>query len=286
MPKRCCIVGTAPSWRETPWTDTGLEVWGLNDGYCLGFPRADRWFDLHPIEQMWFRPNDNRPIRMEDVPKGAYIRPEGHVEWMRKQSETIPVYLKETPPDGWPAHARRMPWERIFETFGEHYWASGPSYMLALAILEGYTEIWITGIHLSTQAEYIEQRPNWEHLLGRFLGKNYRMERKAKGFRHYIGDVTIVLPDSCPILKHGWKYGLEPKPQPPVNPYQEELAVVAKEKNELVKALVYWPEGKSKTRALDRLRRLEIAEMDCQQQLMKQQTSSGVIKAELSVVGA
>lgn len=283
--KRCCIVGTAPSWKETPWNDPSLECWGLNDGYMLGMPRADRWFDLHPIDHMWFRPKSMDVVDAKDVPPGSYIRPEGHLEWLKKQAETIPVYLRDAPPQDWPANARRMPIERIEAEFGSDYWASGPSYMLALAILEGYTEIWITGIHLSTQAEYIEQRPNWEHLLGRVLGKSYTVERKH-GFRFYKGDVTIVLPESCPILKHGWKYAYEQKPQPAPNPYRDELAEIRKQKQELINALVLWPADKPKDRALERLRRLEIAEMDCQQQLAKASMSSGVIKAELQLAGA
>ena len=86
--------------------------------------------------------------------------------------------------------------------------------------------------------------------------------------------MTIVLPVSTPILKHGWKYAYEPKPVPPPNPYREELAQARKQKAELVKSLVHWPKGKDKAAALEQLEWLEVIEADCAQQLQKAQLSS------------
>src|SRR5690349_21053380 len=102
--KRVCIVGTAPSWKETPWHDPSLEIWGLNDGYMLGYPRANRWYELHPFDKMWFRPKTQKAIKASDIPVGFYVRPEGHDEWLKKQAETIPVFLQKEPPAGWPAN--------------------------------------------------------------------------------------------------------------------------------------------------------------------------------------
>ena len=280
--KRCCIVGTAQSWRETPWNDPSLEIFSLNDAYQLGFPRADRWFEIHPLDKLWYRPDDSKIVRAEDVPKGFFIRPKDHLAWLKKQAETIPVYLQEMPPADWPANARRFPFEQVFAQFGDDYWASGPSYMLALAFMEGYQEIWISGIHLATESEYREQRPQFESLISQLLGPNVKKSKK-NGFRFYDGHVRIVLPESSPIMQHGWKYALEPKPVAPPNPYREELALTVKAKQELVKALIQWPVGKDKAHAIERLRRLEIIELDCQQMLAKASVSSGVIKAALQV---
>lgn len=280
--KRVCITGTAPNYKQTPWTDPTLEIWSINDAYNLGFPRADRWFELHPFDKMTFRPKTQKFVHPKEIPAGHYIRPEGHVEWLKKQAETIPVYLQNTPPADWPANARRFPIEQVQQAFGEDYWASGPSYMLALAVLDGYTEIWITGINLATEAEYREQRPNWEFLLGRLLGPNVTQSKK-NGFRVYDGHIRIVLPDDCPILKHGWKYAYEPKPTPTPNPYREELRQARTDKAALVTALVNWPVGKDKAQALERLRRLEIVELDCQQMLAKANASSGTLVAHLQI---
>ena len=275
--KRVCIVGTAPSWRDTPWADVGLEVWSLNDAMMLGLPRASRWFEIHPLDKMVFRPKTQKFVKAEDIPPGHYMRPEGHIEWLREQAKTIPVYLQQVPPEGWPGHAQRFPIERVTEAFGADYWASGPSYMLALALLEGYTEIWITGIHLSTEAEYREQRPQWEFLLGRALGRNVTHSR-IPGFRVYDGAIRLVLPDACPILTHGWKYGYEPKPTPPPNPYAAEWKATQKEKHALVKDLVYWTKGPAAKRiAMERLARLEVIEQDIQNQTAKRQSGATLV---------
>jgi hypothetical protein len=201
-PKRVCITGTAPSWKMTPWHDRSWEIWSLNDAWMLGPKRWDRWYELHPIDKMWFRPRDQRVINQAAIPKGAYIRPEGHLEWLKEQAKTIPVFLQAAPPADWPANAHRFPIEAVHQAFGDDYWASGPSYMLAQAWLEGYTEIMITGIHLATEAEYREQRPQFEALIGRLLGPKVALE-KRDGFRIYTGAITLWLPESAPILSHG-----------------------------------------------------------------------------------
>src|SRR5574341_290149 len=91
--KRCAIIGTAPSWAQCPWSDRSLEKLGLNDGYLLGVPHASRWYDLHPFHQMSFQPRDRRSVPQSAVPIGAYLRPEGHLDWLKTRA--FPVYLAE-----------------------------------------------------------------------------------------------------------------------------------------------------------------------------------------------
>jgi hypothetical protein len=251
MTKRCAIVGTASSWKSTPWNDPTLEIWGLNDCYSLGFPRIDRHYELHPIAEMHFYPKD-QPIKKSELPTNKFLRPMGHLEWLRAQAATIPVFLQDDPPADWPVNAKRFPIEQVERAFGT-YWASGPSYMLAHAVLEGYTEVAIYGIHLATEAEYREQRANFEHLIG-----------VARGL-----GVTVTMADESPLLKHPWRYAYDPKPVAPPNPYRDELKATLKAIDQLVRALVHWPVGQDKTDALERLARLEIVELDCRQQLAK-----------------
>jgi len=260
--KRCAIVGTAGSWVKTPWDDPTLEVWSLNDAYCSKdgrgkpMPRADRWFEIHPIDKMWFRPVSKTVIHADEVPAGHYVRPEGHLDWLKAQAATIPVYLQDEPPAGWPVNAKRFPIERVEAEFGT-YWASGPSYMVALALLEGYEEIHVYGIHLSTQAEYLEQRPQFEHMLGIARGRG----------------VKVVMADESPVMKHAWRYAYEPRPSQPVNPARQALKRELKEaqakKAALLAELVNWPRFKSKATKLAELRRVEVVEMDVLQQLQR-----------------
>jgi hypothetical protein len=260
--KRVAVVGTAPSWAQTPWDDPSLEIWSLNDAYMCrdaqgkGLRRADRWYEQHPIDKLWFRPHDQKVIYAHEIPEGHYVRPAGHLNWLKDQAKTIPVYLQETPPADWPANARRFPIEEADRRFGI-YWASGPSYMVAHAIMEGYREIHVYGIHLSTEAEYREQRPNFEHLLG-----------IARGL-----GITVKMAQESPVLKHGWKYGYEPRPRvavpPTVQAARKELKGVREERAKLVQALVAWPRWKTKAPAVERLTWLEILESDLASQISR-----------------
>jgi len=272
MSLRVAIVGTAPSWTQTPWNDPTLQIWSLNDAYMNGLPRADAWFDQHPLSHFYYRPKGQKVVYAEHVPYGFYVRPEGHIEWLQQQSRTIPVYLQADPPAGFGPHARRFPLEEVEAAFGkweQPYDASGPSYMLALAMLQGATEIHVYGIHLSTAHEYREQRPQWEFLLGRYLGRTVTQRTEGQ-VRIYEGaGVRLVLPVSCPILTHGWRYAYQPKPLP--HPASTTLAQIGAERQQLLQRLATWPRWKSKAPQMDRLARLAALEQDCQLQLAQQQ---------------
>lgn len=223
--KRVAILGTAGSWTQCPFKDLTLEIWGLNDGYLLGVPRATAWFDLHPIHQMNFRPRDQRQVSPTDVPVGVYLRPEGHLEWLK--SRPMPVYLPEAR-QGY-AMGRVFPKEAVLDFWrpfwpwrlkrggliepGPDYEVSTPSWMLMLAVMEGYQEIHVYGIHLATQWEYVQQRPNFEFLLGVAAGRGTR----------------IVLPDAAPICKAGYRYAFEPKADIPEQQAQLQIVTIKQE---------------------------------------------------------
>ena len=223
--KRVAILGTAPSHVLTPWHDETLEKWGLNDAYMLGFPTAHRWYDLHLFHQMTFRPKGDKVVRADQVPVGSYVRPADHLDWLR--SRPFPVYLQEQRPD-WPT-ARVFPREQILDTFaaywpwrltrrgeirpGKDYESSSPAWMLMHAIVEGYAEIHVYGIHLATEWEYVEQRPNFEWLLGVAAGMG----------------VKVVLPELTPIVKGAFRYAYEPKADVPLQQVQLEIHAIKQE---------------------------------------------------------
>ena len=257
--KRVAIVGTAPSWKQAPFADPSIEIWGLNDGYACrdaqgrGLPRADRWFELHPLNHMYFRDLHQRVIYDKDVPKGFYVRPKGHLEWLADQSKRIPVYLQGHPPLGFGPNAQRFPIESVEAEFGS-YWAAGPSYEIALAILEGFTEIQVWGIHLSTEQEYIDQRPNFEHLLGIARGRG----------------IKVVMAEQSPVLKHGWKYAYEPRPQKPVDPILVQIRQIKERRATVTAQLMKAPTAATR----DLLRRIDAQETDLRMQLARKQQGS------------
>jgi len=251
--ERYCIVGTAPSWMQTPWSDTGLHIVSLNDAYGMdGFQRADEWVDLHPLDKFWIipkGPNGERPVvYAHQVPKGHYVRPDGHLDWLATQ--TIPVWLHpdhatQLPASAtWPS-ARTFPKAAIDAHFGR-YFTSTPAWMLAHAMLRGAKEIQIYGIHLSTESEYIDQRPNFEYLMGMFLGAGKKTIREHDGKRYYEApDRLLVMPKSTPILDAKFQYGFEPTPRRNLDPLRWELHKVNVKRERTIEALkkssAYWP---------------------------------------------
>lgn len=269
--KRAAIVGTAESWKRAPWTDPSITIVGLNDAYSLGFPRADEWYELHPLDHMYFRDPRMRVVKDTDIPKGFYVRPQGHLERLREFAKSIPVWLQKEPPTGWPVNAKQLPLADLEAKYGT-YWASGPAFELMHLYERGFREIHIYGIHLATDGERIKQRHNFEFLIGRLLGPQVTMS-VDKGLRTYDGEtgVRIVLPIESPILQHGWKYAYEHQPTPPVDPLNAEWKRVQKEKQLLLATIVNLPKGKEKRPLIERLQRVEVIEKDIQRMLLKKQ---------------
>jgi hypothetical protein len=259
--ERCAVVGTAGSWVETPWADPGLTVMTLNDGYSMVDPygkgpqKISEHYDLHPFERMWFRPKEKRIFKEGDIPDGVFVRPAGHIEWLKEQAKTIPVWLKDEPPPGWPVNARRFPFEEVKAFLKarpdqDGYIASSPVQMVAHAMLRGAKEIQIYGIHLATQGEYLKQRPNFEWLLGR---------AEERG-------IKIVLPKSCPLLKHSHVYGHEPEPPRADAEAMARMHQAQKELSTLTVKVAQMSRWKSRTAELTRMARLRAVIRDAQMQ--------------------
>lgn len=258
--KRVAIIGTAESWSSCPFNDPTLEIWTLNDAWTLNIPRTDRHFELHPLDRFHYRDINQRIVYAHEVPYGCYVRPRGHLEKLQEMARTIPVYLQQEPPAGWPVNAKRLPIEELTKRFGS-YWASGPSYEVALAMMEGATEIQIWGIHLATEHEYREQRANFEHLLGIARGMG----------------IKIVMADASPVLKHGWQYAYEPHPA--MHPAKTTLMEVRQAKNDLIVQLATHKPSRG---GADRLRRLTALETDCLRALQHREP----VKIIAPVIGA
>lgn len=226
MNERVAIIGTAQTWTKTPWTDTGLHLVSLNDAYRMkGFVRADGWYDFHPLNK-FYHPVDGQQIYAHQIPAGHYCRPAGHLQWLSEQQ--IPVWLHPDyatqHPDAvkW-THARPFPKAEVEAHFGR-YFTSSPGWMMAQAMMNGAKEIHVYGIHLATEHEYIEQRPNFEMLCGALLGRGKRTIVVKDGMRHYeTADGILVLPEAAPILQSNFQYAFETRPRAHEDPVQWEL---------------------------------------------------------------
>lgn len=265
------IVGTAQSWKLTPWADPGVELWSLNDAYRLpGFQRADRWFDLHPFDAMWFVPKDTKSVHASQIPPGKhYLRPHDYLDWLAKQQ--IPVYLQTDPPAGFGLQAQRYPKEAIEQAFGR-YFTSTPAWMLALAVAEGFQEIAIYGIHLATEHEYIEQRPNFEYLIGRVLGRGKVTTTVKDGMRHYeTQDGHVLLPADSPVLQSDFQYAYETRPRACLLPLQVALHEETQKRDALVKTITQAPWYRPMRHARTALPYADARVIDAQQSIARAQ---------------
>ncbi len=179
--KKVALVGFAESWKEAPFQDPTVEVWGLNELWKY-VPRWDRWFELHDA--------DTLGVTKRDLSEGEQKR---HLEWLANQPAHKPIYMQAPfVKSGQFPGATEYPLESMSALFGR-YFTSTIGYMLALAIAEGYTWIGLYGIDLASDIEYAQQRPNAEYFVGLARGKG----------------ITIEIPKSSALLKAGHLYGYE-----------------------------------------------------------------------------
>lgn len=250
---RFVIVGTAPSYREAPWNDPSAFIACLNDAYMVkgGIPRADAWYDIHPMDRFHFAPEANpdgtQPmVYAHQVPVGSYVRPTKHLDFLATANFPVwlhPEHATQHPASAtWP-NARAFPKAAIEAHFGR-YFGSTPAWMLAHAMLDGYRDIEIYGIHLSTEHEYIEQRPNFEFLLGCLLGAGKRTVTVADGKRIYESpDGRLILPVASPVLGATFQYAFQPSPRRKGDVLQWEMHKTQVKRQRRVTALMQrpWP---------------------------------------------
>ena len=168
--KKVALVGFASnSLHLVPWNDPEFEIWGMNQGHLNFHRRAERWFEMHMPEAT------------------ADIRDPGYIDWLKVL--TIPVYMIQQY-DEYPT-SMRYPIEDAIRLAGRDYFMSSVSYMMALAIMEGFQEIHLYGINLAIGDEYFYEKPNAEWWIG-----------KAEGM-----GIKVYVPQASSLLKQYRRYG-------------------------------------------------------------------------------
>ena len=177
--RKIAVLGFTDSWQKAPFGDPSWEIWGLNELYML-VPRFSRWFELHT----------------RDVYEADKKRTSDHIYAMRAM--TIPVYMLQVWPDI--PMSVRYPLEAIAQAFpnpggagARPYLTNSISYMLALAILEGCTELGVYGVDMAHDTEYGIQKPSCEYFIGIAQGRG----------------IKVTLPPDCELLKADFLYGYE-----------------------------------------------------------------------------
>ncbi len=170
--KRIAIVGFSSTSRHlAPWHDPSFELWGMNQAYEHFQRRPDRWFELHTSEN---QPDPSVPTYLDDL-----------------RTLDCPVYMLED--DASVPTSVKYPLERVLK-IGPKYFTSTAAYMVALAILEGVSEIACYGIDCTVGTEYEYQKPCLEWWLGVALGRG----------------IKVTIPEASALLKAPYLYGYEP----------------------------------------------------------------------------
>lgn len=195
--KTVAVVGMSPVTSGlAPYQEKNVELWGLNEAHLFNvMKRWDRWFQLHQTSYLM----KNMSL------KGKA----GHWDWLGIKRGK-PIYLQfQNPlvPD-----SIEYPLQDISDKFLSKirrgtkkikYYTSTFSYMIALALYEGFNRIEIYGFDMDMKQEYWKQRANGEFWLGVATGK----------------DVEIVLPETSFLLSgilygyRGIDYDRQPEPE-------------------------------------------------------------------------
>ncbi len=194
MAKTVAIVGTSVASREMANMESPeVEIWGLQSAESF-LNRYDRWFQIHCKDAI------DLSVPTEE---NEFYRTCG-----------IPVYV--TQEDNCLPTSVMYPFAEIAYHFRD-YWTNTISYMLALAIHEGFEEIHTWGVDMATGTEYTKERPCVEFWLGLAAGRG----------------ITVTVPDSSPLLKgDNGTYGLSNYIGVYENQIQDELGALERQRRE------------------------------------------------------
>jgi hypothetical protein len=170
---RVAIVGFTPSRDQAPYKNPDYEIWALNDLF-EAIPRADRIFQIHSRQSI-----DTYTTRGEHA---SYID--------RLRSLPVPIYMVEAYPDI--PNSIAYPIDEMVKKYGP-YFTNTISYMIALAVEEGFKEIHIYGVDMAVGVEYIAQRPSCEYHIGIAIGRG----------------IKVFIPHQSDLLKSRFLYGFQ-----------------------------------------------------------------------------
>jgi hypothetical protein len=163
-PLKVALIGGGDSLVYAPWHDQSWEIWSHASIHTMCEPgRVVRFFDLHP-KAVW---NEAKPWRRD------------YVRWLQRLQ--TPIYMQEKYAEI-PASVR-YPKELVLSQF-RRYVSGHAGWMIALALIEGATEIGFFGIHYASASEYAEQRAGCEYWMGVAEGRG----------------VKLTIPAGCPLL--------------------------------------------------------------------------------------
>lgn len=195
-PLKIAIIGTAPSSRSlAPFGDPSWKIWACSAGNQGMIPRVDIWFEihstlLHPENEHFGKP---------------------YLEWLN--SQTFPVYMQD---NKFVPRAMPYPKDEIVAEFGRYFFTSSFTWMMALAIKQGATEIGLWGVDMASRDEYILQRAG---------GHYFIQEARKRG-------IKVILPNESDLDQPPALYGFDDS-----TPFLRKIAVREKELKDRVNGM-------------------------------------------------
>jgi hypothetical protein len=185
--KPLCIIGTATTSKDAPYdmaVDGGEEyvydIWGINTALVKeDVKRLDVCFEMHP-KRYWGQ--QMVTARLNDF--GGRVVMQGHYD-------TIPKS------EAYPREAIKAKYH--LEAMGDNLYVTNTiTWMLLLALEEGYTDISLFGIHMAHDTEYAYQRASCSWVLGIIHG--WILDGK---------DYKLTIPEESQLLKAEYEYGFD-----------------------------------------------------------------------------
>jgi hypothetical protein len=164
--RKVAIVGTHPSASDVQIPE-GYEVWVINNGWSQR-PSFDRLYELHRLEE--------RPWRSEE-----------HKARLRRSRKKVWTLFP-----GQVKGANLLPVMELLEK-GPSYFTNSVAWMIAHALHEGVTHLYILGVHFLTPRERLLERACAEFWIGYAKGRG----------------VEVTIPAASSLLKGRGLYGLE-----------------------------------------------------------------------------
>jgi hypothetical protein len=165
MPKTVYLLGKGDGWDEIKEAPKGSIIYGVNDA-CLRSPEVTHTFHMH----------DLRDLKKAKMTESSTKLLANHcLEHPEMPFYTV-KHCKEYP------NALLYPIEEVIDYFKlpVPYFTSGPEYMIAWAIKEGFEEINFYGLNMTVSKEYIDQKPGMEFWIGIALGKGIKINLQHK----------------------------------------------------------------------------------------------------------
>ena len=176
--KKLCIVGTAGSKSQAPYTDDSFEIWATGTAQVYDdVKRIDRLFEFHP-KRYW-----GIPAVMERLNefKGELM--------MQEHYEEIP-------------NSQPYPYDAVRKQFylpimGESLFVTNSiTWIILLAIHEGYRDISLFGVHMAHDTEYGYQQASCSWALGIIHAKMM------------AGEIdNLYIAEESELLKARYEYG-------------------------------------------------------------------------------